>query len=67
MSAEVDRMKQEVAETRGAIESGIAFIKSLIQKIRDLRDDPAALTALADDLDAQQKALAEAIATDPDA
>lgn len=61
MSAELDRLTTEVAETRAAAASIIALVSGLAEQIRDLKDDPAALAALADDLDAQQAAIAEAV------
>ncbi len=62
MSAELDRLTTEVAETRNVVDSAILLIKSLADQIRDNADDPAALNALADTLDAQQADLAEAVA-----
>src|SRR5690349_13322732 len=61
MSAQLDRLKQEVAESKTVTESAIAMIGNLAQQIRDLKDDPAALEALANDLDSQQQALAAAV------
>lgn len=63
MSAAMDRLKVEVAETRGIIPSVRALVQGLQQQIRDLAAqvasmDPTALeaelTTLADDLDASQ-------------
>lgn len=62
MSAELDRLKTEVAETNTAIGSVLALVEGLAQQIRDNATDPAALTALADELDAQQQAIADAVA-----
>lgn len=61
MSAALDRLTQEVSETKSAIQSAITLIQGLAQQIRDNVDDSAALTALADDLDAQQTSLAQAV------
>ena len=61
MSAALDRLTQEVAETKTAVESAITLIDGLADQIRDLKDDPAALEALADELDAQQAAIAAAV------
>jgi hypothetical protein len=74
MSAAMDRLKTEVAETRGIIASAKVAFAGLGQQIRDLRDqvaklDPAAveqeLTQMADDLDAAQGELAAGIQAVP--
>lgn len=62
MANELDRLTTEVAETSGVIDSAIALLASLAQRIRDFINQPAALAKLADDLDAKQAALAAAIA-----
>ena len=56
----------EIAEVRGTVASAIAFIQDLKQRIEDCEDDPEELAALVADLDAQQQALAAAIAANPD-
>jgi hypothetical protein len=61
MSAELDRLTTEVAETKAGVASAIRLIQGLAQQIRDNATDPVALNALADDLDAQQKDLADAV------
>lgn len=61
MSAELDRLTTEVAETKTAAQSAITLIAGLAQQIRDLKTDPAALAALADSLDADQAEIAAAI------
>jgi hypothetical protein len=61
MSAAMDRLTREVTETRELGASAVAMIEGLAEQIRDLKDDPAALEALADELDATQTALAAAI------
>ena len=62
MSAALDKITAEVTETKGIIQSAVALIEGLAQQIRDLKDDPAALDALADSLDTDSKALADAVA-----
>lgn len=62
MSAALERITQEVAETKTAVESAITLINGLAQQIRDNAEDPVALNALADELDAQQAAIGEAVA-----
>lgn len=65
MSAELDRLTTEVTETSGAVDSALALIAGLADQIRALSTDPAALTALADSLDAQQAKIAAAVAANP--
>ena len=62
MSAALDKITAEVTETKGIIQSAVALIEGLAQQIRDMKDDPAALDALADSLDTDSKALADAVA-----
>ncbi|MDP2322587.1 MAG: hypothetical protein Q8N51_00975 [Gammaproteobacteria bacterium] len=62
MSAELDRLTSEVAENGAVIQSAITLLNGLAQQIRDNANDPAALTALADELDANEQALAAAVA-----
>lgn len=62
MSAELDRLKQEVTETTTVARSAVALIQALSQRIRDNVNDPAALTALSDELDAAQSELGAAVA-----
>jgi prefoldin subunit 5 len=47
---------------KGVIASAVTFISGMAQRIRDLVNQPAELSALADELDGQQAALAAAIA-----
>ena len=61
MSAELDRLTTEVAETKTVIDSAITLLSGLSAQIRALKDDPAKLAALADDLDAKQQELAAAV------
>jgi chromosome segregation ATPase len=61
MSAELDTLTAEVAETGTVVDSAIALIEGLAQQIRDLANDPAALAQLAADLDAKTNALAAAV------
>jgi uncharacterized protein YoxC len=69
MTAALDKLTQEVEETKTAVDSAITLIGGLAQQIRDLKDDPAKLEALANELDAKQKAIADAVAanTEPPA
>ncbi len=61
MSAELDRLTTEVTESRTAVDSVLALVAGLAQQIRDNATDPAALTALADQLDQQQADIAAAV------
>lgn len=61
MSAALDRIRAEVEESRAVSQSAIALLNGLSAQIRDLKDDPAALEALADALDADTNALAAAV------
>lgn len=65
MSVELDRLTAEVSETKTAVDSAIALIGGLADAIRAIATDPAALNALADELDAQQAAIAAAVAANP--
>ncbi len=62
MSAALTKITNEVSETKGIIQSAVTLINGLAGQIRDLKDDPAALDALADSLDADSSALAAAVA-----
>ena len=65
MSASLDNLTNEVAETKGAIESAIVLINGLAQEVRDLKNAPnvdAAIDALSAELDGTSKALAAAVA-----
>lgn len=61
MSAQLDRLAAEVTETKTVAQSAIALLNGLAQQIRDLKEDPAALEALADELDSTQADLAAAV------
>jgi chromosome segregation ATPase len=62
MSAALDRLTQEVSETKDAVASVLALVQGLADQIRDNAEDPAALNKLADDLDAAQQEIAAAVA-----
>lgn len=61
MTPELQRLTEEVAENTTVNQSAITLIAGLAQQIRDLKDDPVAIAALADQLDAQNAALAAAV------
>lgn len=61
MSAALDRITQEVTESRQATQAILALVSGLADQIRENATDPAALEALADELDAQQAEIAAAV------
>jgi len=62
MSAQLDTLTQEVTEMSTVVDSAIVLINGLAAQIVELKDDPAALQALADSLDAKANSLAAAVA-----
>jgi hypothetical protein len=63
MSKEMDALKKEVEESGTVVESAVTLIEGLAAQIREAAEsgDPAALEALAADLDRQGNKLAEAV------
>lgn len=61
MSESLNRLTSEVAENTTVVQSAITLLNNLSQIIRDSVNDPAALNALADQLDTQSNSLAAAI------
>lgn len=61
MSASVDELKLKVASLVTVEQSAAALLASLSQQIRDNAEDPAALHALANDIDAATTDLAAAV------
>lgn len=59
--ADLTALATEVEENGDAIDSAVSLLGTLAQEIRDNATDPAALAALADELDAQTNALAAAV------
>jgi len=62
MSEQLDKLTTEVAKTVAVQQSAILLLQGLSAQIAAMKDDPVALQALADSLDASSNALAEAIA-----
>lgn len=62
MANEIARLTSEVEETKTVVGSTVVLLGKLSDLIRDNVGNPAALTKLADDLDAQQEALSAAVA-----
>jgi hypothetical protein len=61
MSAEVDRIKNSVSQLTTVSQSAIALLGDLAARVRALQADPAALTALADEIDHRKAELAQAV------
>lgn len=59
--ADLAQLQQEVSENGDAVASAVALLGALSQQIRDAGTDPAALADLANQLDAQSSALAQAV------
>ena len=62
MSVELDALKAKVAANTTVVGSAIVLIDGLAQQIRDLKDDPVALAALANELEATNANLAGKVA-----
>lgn len=62
MSKELDRLTTEVAEMKTVNTSAVNLLRRLATMIRENANNPAALTALADDLNASESDLAAAVA-----
>lgn len=61
MTVEMQRLIDEVSQMRTVSESVVTTLNTLSQYIRDHANDPEALRAMADDLDAQQADVTAAI------
>jgi chromosome segregation ATPase len=61
MSAEIDRIKTSVTQLTSVTQGAVTLLGQLAQRVRDLQADPAALTALADEIDQRKQELAGAI------
>jgi uncharacterized protein (UPF0264 family) len=62
MSAELDALTASVAKIKSADDSIIALVKGLADQLRANANDPAAINALAAELDAESAAVADAVA-----
>jgi hypothetical protein len=60
-NTDLTNITQEVQECTSVMSSAVTLIEGLAAKIEELKNDPAALQALADQLDAQSNALAAAV------
>lgn len=61
MSAEFDKLREEVAQTTSSVDSVLTLVSGLAQQIRDNVENKDGLLGLANDLDAQQGRIAAAI------
>jgi methyl-accepting chemotaxis protein len=61
MSAEIDRITASVTNLTTVDDSLVALVTNLAQTIRDNADNPAALNALADKLDAEKQKVSDAV------
>lgn len=61
MAANLDRLIAAVDRDTTVNQSAITLLADLAQRLRDAAADPAAVIALADQLDANQQALADAV------
>lgn len=65
MSIQLDALTAQVANTKGVVASAVVAFNKLAALIVSLKDDPAAIQALADDLQATSDSLAAAVAATP--
>lgn len=61
MATAMENLTREVSETKGVIASAKTLLSNLATRLRSNAGDPAAIQALADELDAEQTTLAQAI------
>jgi len=61
MASNLDHVKASVAANTTVTQSVLTLVTGLAQQIRDNAEDPAALEALAGQLDADNAALAKAV------
>jgi len=61
MAASLDDVAREIEENDDAIDSAVELLATLSNQIEELKNDPVALQALADQLDANSKKLADAV------
>ncbi len=62
MAVDLSALQAEVEQQTAVVQSAITLINGLAQQLRDAAGDPAAVQALADQLDASTQALADAVA-----
>lgn len=59
--SDLTQITDEVAENTSAVESAVTLLSTLAEEIRSNASDPMALAALADQLDANNRTLADAV------
>ncbi len=64
-TAAIEALQQEVAATRGVMQSAATLLAALHQRLVDAGTDPVALDALKNDLHTEREALATAVAANP--
>ena len=65
MTVEMDRLQREVQETKAAVDEALQRIQDLADYMRNNAADPAALTAMADALDADQADIVQKLLDNP--
>jgi predicted phage tail protein len=60
--ADLSAVQAEISENGDVVNSAVTLLQNLSQLVREAAGDPAAIQALADQLDAQTQALAQAVA-----
>jgi len=65
MTVQLENLTLEVAETKTVVDSAIVLITGLAARLQEIADDPVAIQALADELDAKSNELAAAVAANP--
>jgi chromosome segregation ATPase len=61
LMADLSALEREVQENSDAVASATSLMEGLSEQLRQAAGDPAAIQALADELDANTQALAEAV------
>ena len=61
MSAEVDRLTQEVEENKTVVGSAVTLLSGLATRLREIQGDSVKVGELAAELDAKNRELSEAI------
>jgi len=64
MAGELEAVRTEVEQMRTVQQGAVTLLDNLAGQIDSLKNDPVALTALAEDVRAQRTALAEALVRD---
>jgi chromosome segregation ATPase len=65
MQAAINELREEVAATRGDVQSAITLINGLADRLEQAADDPQEVRALVAELRAERQALGTAVAENP--